>query len=698
MCEGSERLNIKKTEGPSCQEGDSNSDMTNSDVAVKQNHSFSCLLELAADNDVEGFERLACDLSLFAEIGVWYSYQKDSKHMVLEQRTPLMIAARYGSVDIVRLIISSPGVDVNRVCEPEKSTALHCAASGGSANATEVVKILLLAGADLNAIDASGNRPFDVIVAHPDFPGLKLQLEEFLRNSDTIIQMDVHSSMIGFRSNSPSPCEIDSALPAITCNSSDEPVSSAKEKKDYPIDPSLPNIKDSIYSTDEFRMYSFKIRPCSRAYSHDWTECPFVHPGENARRRDPRKFHYSCVPCPDFRKGACKNFDLCEYAHGIFESWLHPAQYRTRLCKDGPSCERRVCFFAHKNEELRPLHVSTGSGALSPRLANSTVASMDMATLLGLFPGSPSAISAMSAPPFSPPMSPTNKGTLPLSMALSQQGIPVLNLQTSRLRSSINARDIPVEELHLLNSPHPSPPVRSRILTPSNLNELFSTEVLSPQCYNQHSASSVFSPTQKSQLHLQQQHSIISPIRTGVFSPKNAEHPLMQAPFHASSPCGISPHCIKPLSPMSCQHSSFAHREKLYEEQRNLKSQEFGLSGDIDFPADLRPKCESATAEKVDWSIQPDDLIQLSKSSTKGNKGELPDFSWVQALVKESPSPIKTRSEGPNPNSNLNSQGDSSHQAIPGSWLEQLQLDQIASQWTFEESQRSRRWFPAEIG
>ncbi|AQK78176.1 Zinc finger CCCH domain-containing protein 30 [Zea mays] len=37
-------------------------------------------------------------------------------------------------------------------------------------------------------------------------------------------------------------------------------------------------------------MYSFKVRACSRAYSHDWTECPFIHPGENVRQRDPRKF------------------------------------------------------------------------------------------------------------------------------------------------------------------------------------------------------------------------------------------------------------------------------------------------------------------------------------------------------------------------------------------------------------------------
>nr|CAD1819948.1 unnamed protein product [Ananas comosus var. bracteatus] len=75
---------------------------------------------------------------------------------------------------------------------------------------------------------------------------------------------------------------------------------------------SLPDIKNSVYATDEFRMYSFKVRPCSPAYSHDWTECPFVHPGENAWRRDPRKYHYSYMPCLDFRKGACRCGDMCE--------------------------------------------------------------------------------------------------------------------------------------------------------------------------------------------------------------------------------------------------------------------------------------------------------------------------------------------------------------------------------------------------
>ncbi|KAJ8641014.1 hypothetical protein MRB53_017708 [Persea americana] len=124
-------------------------------------------------------------------------------------------------------------------------------------------------------------------------------------------------------------------------------------------EPDLPGLGLDVavdeYSSDEFRMYEFKIRRCARGRSHDWTDCPFAHPGEKAKRRDPRKFHYSGTACPDFRKGSCKRGDSCEYAHGVFECWLHPARYRTQPCKDGTGCRRRVCFFAHTPDQLRVL-------------------------------------------------------------------------------------------------------------------------------------------------------------------------------------------------------------------------------------------------------------------------------------------------------------------------------------------------------
>ena len=122
-------------------------------------------------------------------------------------------------------------------------------------------------------------------------------------------------------------------------------------------DPDLDTDSDSDpYSSDPFRMYEFKVRKCTRSRSHDWTDCPFSHPGEKARRRDPRRYHYSGTVCPEYRRaGSCSKGDECEFAHGVFECWLHPARYRTEACKDGKNCKRKVCFFAHSPRELRVL-------------------------------------------------------------------------------------------------------------------------------------------------------------------------------------------------------------------------------------------------------------------------------------------------------------------------------------------------------
>ncbi|XP_010047645.2 zinc finger CCCH domain-containing protein 20 [Eucalyptus grandis] len=114
-----------------------------------------------------------------------------------------------------------------------------------------------------------------------------------------------------------------------------------------------PDSPVDLYTSDHFRMYEFKVRRCARGKSHDWTECPYAHPGEKARRRDPRRHGYSGAACPDFRSGHCPMGDACELAHGVFECWLHPSRYRTQPCKDGLNCSRRVCFFAHTPEQLR---------------------------------------------------------------------------------------------------------------------------------------------------------------------------------------------------------------------------------------------------------------------------------------------------------------------------------------------------------
>ncbi|KAI4323408.1 hypothetical protein L6164_023017 [Bauhinia variegata] len=150
-------------------------------LTVHTEDPFSSLLELASNNDVEGFKQvLDRDASSINEVGLWYERQNGSKKVVLEHRTPLMVAATYGSISVLKLILSFPEVDVNLSCGTDKSTALHCAASGGSLNAVDAVNLLLSAGADLNSRDANGNRPFDVIVGPPKQPGMQTTLEELL--------------------------------------------------------------------------------------------------------------------------------------------------------------------------------------------------------------------------------------------------------------------------------------------------------------------------------------------------------------------------------------------------------------------------------------------------------------------------------------------------------------------------------------
>ncbi|XP_050386031.1 zinc finger CCCH domain-containing protein 30-like [Argentina anserina] len=723
MCGGPERS--KTTSSESTETNFNPENMNHLTVATED--FFCSALEFASDNDVEGFKRLIDqDTSVVNQIGLWYSRQKGSKHIVSEQRTPLMVAATYGSVDIVKLIVSCPEADVNFSCGLDQSTALHCAASGGSVNAMDIVKLLLSAGANPCCLDASGHRPIDVIVVHPKLQSTCPVIEKLLsKNSSDSSVSDCSLPLSIITSNSDS-----LALSSFSENGLQSPsesacspaskstellVNSNSEKKDYPYDPSLPDIKNSIYATDEFRMFSFKIRPCSRAYSHDWTECPFVHPGENARRRDPRKFHYSCVPCPEFRKGSCRRGDMCEYAHGVFECWLHPAQYRTRLCKDGTSCNRRVCFFAHMAEELRPLFMSTGSAVPSPRSSASGPTVMDMAAALSLLPGSPSSVSAMSPSPFSQSMSPSGNGVSQSSLAWPHPNVPTLllpgsNLQSSRLRSSLSARDIPPEnllreldaqqqllnELNCFSQPRPGPisvgrSGRSKILTPSNLEDLFSAEFSSSPRFSDHTAASVFSPAHKSALlnQFQQQQSMLSPINTNGMSPKNVDHPLLQAQFGVQSPGRMSPRSVEPISPMGSRLSAFAQHENLHQQLRSLSSRDLGsnnFSPMVGSPVNSWSKWGSPNG-KLDWSVngEAEGRMRRSSSFELGNNGEEPDLSWVQSLVKESPPEMmKDKFAAPASSDvasgevlNSNSQVESIDHSVLDAWLEQMQIDQL---------------------
>lgn len=311
-------------------------DINDSMDQVEPNVSFSALLELAA-YDANGFTELFNRIiSAIRELGIWYGDQTSAKkRMLMEQRTPLMINATYGSADVVKFILSLSRSDVNSTCGPDKSTALHCAASSGSLNAFDVIKILLDAGANPELVNAKDCCPADVILVPPHQPDMEKKLEELLRKGDDFDWTSLKANI-------------------------ENVLTTYDEKKEFPIGP------NATYSRDDFYMFVFKIHYCSVAYSHAWIECPYLHWGErSARRRDPRQIIYSCVQCVDFKNGQCRYGDNCGFSHGIFESGFHPTRYKTQFCKFGNSCTRKACFFAHTREELRVPYLLQGSSNTS---------------------------------------------------------------------------------------------------------------------------------------------------------------------------------------------------------------------------------------------------------------------------------------------------------------------------------------------
>uniref|UniRef100_A0A7C8ZSB8 C3H1-type domain-containing protein n=1 Tax=Opuntia streptacantha TaxID=393608 RepID=A0A7C8ZSB8_OPUST len=666
---------------------------------IGANQVSSLLLELAATNDLNGFKHAVEDEGHGVdEVGLWYGRRVGSNKMGFEERTPLMIAAMFGSLDILKYILQKGSVDVNRACGSDGATALHCAAAGGSCISHEVIKLLVNSSADVNQVDVNGNRPGDVIA--PCFGSSKLERK--------MVEIMPGKGGIGDEACLPSD-QLDQSEERQQQEDVSSPKSSSdgngSEKKEYPVDPSLPDIKNGIYGTDEFRMFTFKVKPCSRAYSHDWTECPFVHPGENARRRDPRKYNYSCVPCPEFRKGSCPKGDACEYAHGIFECWLHPAQYRTRLCKDETNCTRRVCFFAHKKEELRPLYASTGSAVPSPRSYSSGGNPFDIASISPLALGSPSMIMPSTS---TPPMTPTGASS-PIGGVGAWQNHrnitpPTLQLPGSRLKAALSARDMELEaefrrqqlldELAGLSLSSPSSWSSSfnsasafstsgdgvgelgrlAALKPTNLDDIFGT--MDPALLAQ---TQLQSPS-----GMQTRQNLTQQLRSG-YSSGLPSSPV-RAPSYGIEPSG---------SPISNPRlAAFAKRSQSFIDRSMVSPHFGGLSSPASSKATMMQSQLSDWGSpdgKLDWGVQGDELNKLRKSasfgyrsngSTMGGNSNLvktaigePDVSWVHSLVKEAPTAKSSQlgfEEQLRQKYQLSSGGS---ERIPP-WVEQLYMEQ----------------------
>ncbi|CAN1748666.1 Zinc finger CCCH domain-containing protein 29 [Linum perenne] len=630
----------------------------------------SVLLELSACGDLVSFrsevEGKGLDVD---EASCWYGRRIGSRKMGFEERTPLMIAAMFGSTDVLSYIIGTGKVDVNRACGSDMVTALHCAVAGGSGSSAAIVKALLDASADADCLDANGNKPEDLFAPSLKCPcNSRKKLIESLLKGESLSE-DEEEKLI--------------ALPQFA--------KEGIERKEYPIDVSLPDINTGVYGSDEFRMYSFKVKPCSRAYSHDWTECPFVHPGENARRRDPRKYPYSCVPCPEFRKGSCQKGDSCEYAHGVFESWLHPAQYRTRLCKDETGCARKVCFFAHKPEELRPVYASTGSAMPSPR-SGSAASAMDMASLSPLSLGSTSLPlpTTVSTPPMSP-----HASSSPKSGGMWQNKInftpPALQLPGSRLKTAMSARDFDLElellrfenhnnqmqqqqlidELSGLSSPTRWSQDYNRMgdMKPTNLDDAFRS--LDP---------SLFSP-----LQMQQQQS-----PTGLQIRQNVNQLRSSFPSNlSSSPVRKQPSYgfeSSAASLMNSRSSAFSNRSQSFIDRGAVSVNRLGVTAAANSVSMMSSNWGSPGG-KLDWGMQGDELNKLKRSASFGfratnnnnnnssssspvtrpadvsmSNGQEPDVSWVNSLVKDAPE-------------NRHNHVNGVRESIPP-WMEQMYMEQ----------------------
>ena len=651
----------------------SNPIMEDKSCGQKDNLLYKCsvLLELSASDDLAGFkievEQKGLDID---GANYWYGRRIGSKKMGFEERTPLMIAAMFGCTNVLKYIIETGKVNVNRACGSDKVTALHCAVAGCVVSSVGIVKLLLDAFADPNSADANGNKPGDIFATSSKcMCNSRKKLIELLLKGQNLSEDEEEKLVI---------------MPQLA--------KEGTEKKEYPLDVTLPDINNGIYGTDEFRMYSFKVKPCSRAYSHDWTECPFVHPGENARRRDPKKYPYSCVPCPEFRKGTCQKGDSCEYAHGVFESWLHPAQYRTRLCKDETGCARKVCFFAHKPEDLRPVYASTGSA---------------MTTLSPLALGSSSfPLPATPTPPMSPlavaSSSPKSGSLWQNKVSLTQ---PALQLPGSRLKTAFCARDLNLEmellglesyssqlqqqqqqlrdEMSCLSSPsHWSNRIAD--LKPTNRDDVFGSL-----------DSSLMSPLQGVSLNASAQSQLQSPNGMQIRQNMNQLRSSYPAASLSSSPArnpisyGFDTSAAVAAAVMNSRSSAFAKRSQSFID-RGAVPNRLGFTAAANtismMPSNL-PDWSSPNG-KLDWGIQGDELNKLKKSASFGFRsnnnpaattaanvtashvGE-PDVSWVNSLVKDAP-PAGSTFFGAEKQYSL---GKGVRESLPP-WMEQIYIEQ----------------------
>ena len=134
-------------------------------------------------------------------------------------------------------------------------------------------------------------------------------------------------------------------------------------------------------------MYGFKVAMCTKQGRHPWGDCPYAHPTENARRRDPRAFSYSCVECPAYRCAPlatvlvpscrCLLNNLIHQLHTCTARLQHIAKQRLSACAvtiPQPQCS---CHFHHtcRAPSVLDLRAATAASAARAMPASTRMAS-----------------------------------------------------------------------------------------------------------------------------------------------------------------------------------------------------------------------------------------------------------------------------------------------------------------------------------
>ena len=121
---------------------------------VKESQYSTLLLTAAKNNDV-----ISAQLLIDAGANVNHVTREVRTYGTLCQ-TPLYIAAMQGHSEIVKLLLSTEGIDVNWVSPVSRETALHWAAAGSNKECEECLKLLLtVKGINVDALDKKNRTP-----------------------------------------------------------------------------------------------------------------------------------------------------------------------------------------------------------------------------------------------------------------------------------------------------------------------------------------------------------------------------------------------------------------------------------------------------------------------------------------------------------------------------------------------------------